>query len=74
MAVRSTCVLVYLQRTPLWIRAESREQALSVAPLIKCPLTKTENQMRDKGKRRRGVDPRLNLRSTRGGKKGEKDG
>lgn len=52
VAVQSTCVLVYLERSPIWARAESRLRALSVAPLINCPLTKTENQMRDKGKRR----------------------
>lgn len=36
--VRSTCVLVYLERSPISTR--SRVQPLSVAPLIKCPFNK----------------------------------
>lgn len=39
--------------SPVSARADNRLRLLSNAPLINYPLTKTENQMRDKGKRHR---------------------
>ena len=45
-------VFLFTLLSSIWTSQPQTGAPLSLAPLINCPLTKTENQMRDKGKRR----------------------